>query len=70
MFFAFGKCPFLLRWKNVLFGSHALHQTSRQELPSRGKFNTIVYINTCKILIIEGFGSNFNREFVLKCAIR
>ena len=25
--------------------------TSRQELPSRGKFNTIVYINTCKILI-------------------
>ena len=44
--------------------------TSRQELPSRGKFNTLVYINTCKILIIEGFGSNFNKEFVLKCAIR
>ena len=28
---------------------HAM--TSRQELPSRGKFNTIVYKNTCKILI-------------------
>ena len=26
-------------------------QTSCQELPSRGKFNTIVYINTYKILI-------------------
>ena len=25
MFFVFGKCPFLLRWKNVLSGSHALH---------------------------------------------
>ena len=25
MFFMFGKCPFLLRWKNVLSGSHALH---------------------------------------------
>ena len=25
--------------------------TSRQELPSRGKFNIIFYINTCKILI-------------------
>ena len=25
MFFIFGKCPFLLRWKNVLTGSHALH---------------------------------------------
>ena len=25
MFFVFGKCPFLLRWKNVLTGSHALH---------------------------------------------
>ena len=25
MFFVFGKCPFLLRWKNVLFGAHALH---------------------------------------------
>ena len=23
MFFVFGKCPFLLRWKNVLSGSHA-----------------------------------------------
>ena len=25
MFFVFGNCPFLLRWKNVLSGSHALH---------------------------------------------
>ena len=25
MFFVFCKCPFLLRWKNVLSGSHALH---------------------------------------------
>ena len=25
MFFVFGKCPFLLRWKKVLSGSHALH---------------------------------------------
>ena len=25
MFFIFGKCPFLLRWKNDLTGSHALH---------------------------------------------
>ena len=25
MFFVFGKCPFLLRWKNVLSSSHALH---------------------------------------------
>ena len=25
MFFVFGKCPFLLRWKNVLSGSYALH---------------------------------------------
>ena len=25
VFFIFGKCPFLLRWKNVLTGSHALH---------------------------------------------
>ena len=25
MFFVFGKCPFLLRWKNVLSGSNALH---------------------------------------------
>ena len=25
MFFVLGKCPFLLRWKNVLSGSHALH---------------------------------------------
>ena len=25
MFLVFGKCPFLLRWKNVLFVSHALH---------------------------------------------
>ena len=25
MFFVFGECPFLLRWKNVLSGSHALH---------------------------------------------
>ena len=25
MFFVFGKCPFLLRWKNVLSGPHALH---------------------------------------------
>ena len=25
MFFVFGKCPFPLRWKNVLSGSHALH---------------------------------------------
>ena len=25
MFFVFGKCPFLLRWENVLSGSHALH---------------------------------------------
>ena len=25
MFFVFGKCPFLFRWKNVLSGSHALH---------------------------------------------
>ena len=25
MFFLFGKCPFFLRWKNVLSGSHALH---------------------------------------------
>ena len=25
MFFVFGKCPFLLRWKNVLSGSHVLH---------------------------------------------
>ena len=25
MFFVFGKCPFLLRWKNVLSGSHAFH---------------------------------------------
>ena len=24
MFFVFGKCPFLLCWKNVLSGSHAL----------------------------------------------
>ena len=24
-FFVFGKCPFLLRWKNILSGSHALH---------------------------------------------
>ena len=23
--FVFGKCPFLLRWKNGLSGSHALH---------------------------------------------
>ena len=23
MFFMFGKCPFLLRWKNVVSGSHA-----------------------------------------------
>ena len=25
MFFVFGKWPFLLCWKNVLSGSHALH---------------------------------------------
>ena len=25
MFFVFGKCPFLLRLKNVLSGFHALH---------------------------------------------
>ena len=25
MFFVFGKCPFLLCWKKVLSGSHALH---------------------------------------------
>ena len=25
VFFMFGKCTFLLRWKNVLTGSHALH---------------------------------------------
>ena len=25
MFFVFGKCPFLLLWKNILFSSHALH---------------------------------------------
>ena len=25
MFFVFGKCPFPLRWKKVLSGSHALH---------------------------------------------
>ena len=25
MFFVFGKCPFLLRWKKVLSGSRALH---------------------------------------------
>ena len=25
MFFVFGKCPFLLCWKNVLSGSNALH---------------------------------------------
>ena len=25
MFFVFGKCLFLLRWNDVLSGSHALH---------------------------------------------
>ena len=25
MFLVFGKCPFLLRWKNVLSVSHPLH---------------------------------------------
>ena len=25
MFFVFGKCPFLLCWKNVSTDSHALH---------------------------------------------
>ena len=25
MFLVFGKCPFLLRWKNVLSVSHQLH---------------------------------------------
>ena len=29
MFFVFGKCPFLLRWKNVLTGSHAYPEQVR-----------------------------------------
>ena len=42
-------CTALSRRSHCAFTAFAL--TSRQELPSRGKFNTIVYINTCKILI-------------------
>ena len=35
----------------LIYDDSSIVKTSRQELPSRGKFNAIVYINTCKILI-------------------
>ena len=37
MFFVFGKCPFLLRWKNILSGSHALdlHFTRNKSVTRR-----------------------------------
>ena len=40
MLLVFGKCPFLLRWKNVLFVSHRLHLHL-----SRNKFITGMVIS-------------------------
>ena len=42
MFLVFGKCPFLLRWKNVLSVSHALHlRFSRNKYVTR----TVISVN-------------------------
>ena len=42
MFFVFGKCPFLLRWKNVLSGSHALHlRFIRNKSVTRTEISTV-----------------------------
>ena len=42
MFFVSGKCPFLLRWKKVLSGSHALHLRFIQNKPVT---RTVVSVN-------------------------
>ena len=48
MFFVFGKCPFLLcwkfllRWKNVLSGSHALHF---RFLRNKSVTRTVLFVN-------------------------
>ena len=48
MFFVFGKCPFLLRWNNVLSISHPLHIRS-----SRNKFVTCTVISVNRPFIMR-----------------
>ena len=44
MFLVFGKCPFLLCWKNVLSVSHPLHLSfSRNKSVTRIRYSTIYY---------------------------
>ena len=47
MFLVFGKCPFLLRWKNVLSVSYPLHLRSSQ---NKSVTRTVISVNRTFIM--------------------
>ena len=59
MFFVFGKCPFLLSWKNVLSGSHALHL---RFIRNKSVTHTVISVN--RPLIIR-YTSGYSAFFPL-----
>ena len=48
MFLVFGKCPFLLRWKNVLSVSHPLHLLFSQ---NKSVTRTVISVNRPFIIV-------------------
>ena len=65
MFLVFGKCPFLLRWKNVLSVSHPLRLRS-----SRNKSVTHMVISVNRLFImryISGKRAFFPLHFRYSC---
>ena len=65
MFLMFGKCPFLLRWKNVLSVSHPLHlRFSRNKSVTR----TVISVNRPFIVrYISGKRAFFPVHFRYSC---
>ena len=65
MFLVFGKCPFLLRWKNVLSVSHPLHpRSSRNKSVTR----TVISVNRPFIMrYISGKRAFFPINFRYSC---
>ena len=63
MFFVFGKCPFLLRWKNVLSGSHALHLRFSQ---NKSITRTVISVN--RPFIIR-YTSGYRAFFPVTCPV-
>ena len=63
MFFVFGKCPFLLRWKNVLSGSHALHL---RFIRNKSVTRTVISVN--RPFIIR-YTSGYRAFFSVTCPV-